>query len=87
MTRDPLVRVRRAALGSRLQELRNSRGFSQDQVADLAGVDRSFYAEVERGRTSPRVDWLHLVATALNIHISELFIEPARPARSEPDSS
>ena len=74
--RDQLVRVRRAALGSRLRQLRARQGFSQTDLAELAGVDRSFLAEVESGRHSPRVDWLHDVAAALGVHIVELFTEP-----------
>jgi DNA-binding XRE family transcriptional regulator len=40
-------------------------------------VDRSHYAEVETGKHSPRVDWVYDVAAALEVHVSELFLEPA----------
>jgi transcriptional regulator with XRE-family HTH domain len=84
MAQDPVVMVRRAALGSRLRELRSKERLSQEELADLAGVDRSFYTQVELGTTSPRVDWLHLIAAALKVHISELFMEPA-PDRGAPE--
>jgi transcriptional regulator with XRE-family HTH domain len=77
-----LVRVRREALGGRLRQLRTSQDLSQEGLADRAGVDRSFYAAVETGKSSPRVDWLFVVAGALGVHISELFREP----REEPVS-
>jgi transcriptional regulator with XRE-family HTH domain len=76
--RDRLAHVRRVALGSRLRQLRNRQGLSQQQLADLAGVDRSFLAQVESGKHSPRVDWLYHVAAALGVHIMELFTESGR---------
>jgi DNA-binding XRE family transcriptional regulator len=76
---DDVVRVRRAALGGRLRQLRTSRDLSQRKLAEAAGVDRSFYASVETGKSSPRVDWLFEVAVALGVHITEFFQEPQGP--------
>lgn len=66
-------KVRRAALGSRLRQLRKERGLSQQQLADLADMDRSFYAEIETGVHSPRVERLYDLAAALKVHITDLF--------------
>ena len=40
---------RQAALGGRLLRLRTSAGLGAGEVADAAGLDRAFYAEVETG--------------------------------------
>lgn len=74
---DPVVLVRRAALGSRLEGLRRGKGLSQEDLARRAGVDRSFYSEVVAGDHSPTVDWLYKVAGALGVHIRDLFEEAA----------
>lgn len=71
-----LLRVRRAALGSRLRQLRDARGLSQEALARRAGINRSFYSKIETGAQSPTVDRLHNIAAALHIHISELFRDP-----------
>ena len=75
--RAAVVQLRRAAFGSRLRQLRVARGLSQEGLAERAGVDRSHYAEIETGKHSPRVDWVYDVAAALEVHVSELFGEPA----------
>lgn len=73
---DRLQRIRRAALGSRLRQLRAARGLSQEALARRAGIDRSFYSKVETGVMSPTADKLHDIAAALHVHISELFRDP-----------
>lgn len=71
-----LLRIRRAALGSRLRQLRAARGLSQEALARRAGINRSYYSKIETGSQSPTVDRLHQIAAALHVHISELFREP-----------
>jgi DNA-binding XRE family transcriptional regulator len=68
-----LLRIRRMALARRLRELRHDRGWSQETVARKAGVDRSFYADLELGNHSPRVDMLWDLAAAYGVQIRDLF--------------
>ena len=42
-----------AALGGRLLRLRTATGLGAGEVADAAGLDRAFYAEVETGAFRP----------------------------------
>ena len=72
-----LVRIRRMTLASRLRALREARGWSQETLARRAGVDRSFYADLELGNHSPRVDLLWEIAAAYGVPISDLFREPS----------
>ena len=48
-----LQQVRRSALGSRLRQLRAARNLSQEALARRAGMDRSFYSNIETGAVSP----------------------------------
>jgi transcriptional regulator with XRE-family HTH domain len=70
-----LQQVRRSALGSRLRQLRAARNLSQEALARRAGMDRSFYSNIETGAVSPRVDRLWDIAAALHVPITELFRE------------
>lgn len=45
--------------------MRSEKGFSQDQIAELVGVDRSTVAKWETGKAYPRVEIL--------IKLSEIF--------------
>uniref|UniRef100_UPI003F490F5B helix-turn-helix domain-containing protein n=1 Tax=Amycolatopsis sp. CA-096443 TaxID=3239919 RepID=UPI003F490F5B len=64
---------RRAAFARRLRFLRERAGKSQAAVAAAAGVDRSFYVEVEGAKHSVSVDKVFLIADALGIAVAELF--------------
>ena len=37
-------------VGKRVKELRNKLGMSQEELADFAGLDRTYITSVERGR-------------------------------------
>lgn len=61
-----------------LQQLRVERGYSQDQVAYAAGLSRSSYQRLERGRSqsgtdlNPTLRNLLAVAQVLNVTLDEL---------------
>ena len=53
------------AFGKVLREFREKKGMSQEQLADAAGLDRSFISLVERGIQSPNVVVLLKIADVL----------------------
>ena len=71
--RDAIIRQARAALGSRLREIRESRGMTQTAVAKQAGLSRSYYAQVEHARQAISVDRAFAVASVLGVEMTELF--------------
>jgi len=62
-------------LGKRLRELRGRTGLSQEKFAAKAGLDRTYYAGIERGERNPSVKQLAKIAAALDVGIATLFIE------------
>lgn len=71
-----LVRARRAVLASRLRQLRAARRWSQETVARRAGINRSYYAQLELGKHSPSLDVLWDIAAAYGLPIADLLKEP-----------
>lgn len=61
------------SFGNRVRELRKSRGLSQEALADLAELDRSYIGGVERGDRNISLNNIQKLSKALNIKISELF--------------
>jgi transcriptional regulator with XRE-family HTH domain len=51
---------------------RRAAGLTQERVALAAGLDRSFYVDVENGHHSLAVDRLFAVADALGVAASRL---------------
>ncbi len=62
-------------LGKRLRELRGRTGLSQEKFAARAGLDRTYYAGIERGERNPWVKQLAKIAHALAVPIATLFTE------------
>ena len=59
--------------GTHLRELREARDLSQTQLSDLAGLNRNYVGDVERGRRNPCLDNIIRLAEALNVAPAELF--------------
>lgn len=59
--------------GKRIQELRRERELTQEDLADLVEVDRSYMGFIERGERNPTLDKIIKIAKAFKITLSELF--------------
>ncbi|HEV7857220.1 MAG TPA: helix-turn-helix transcriptional regulator [Pyrinomonadaceae bacterium] len=55
-----------------IKELRISKGFTLDDIADRAGVHRTTIGLLERGERSPTLGLAHQLATALEVSLSSL---------------
>lgn len=55
-----------------LRSARKRAGFSQQELANLAGLDRVTIGRIERGTHTPRFSTLTRIANALQIDISHL---------------
>jgi len=60
------------AVGLAVRRVRVRRGHTQEELAFLAGVDRTYVSGLERGIRNPALSTLQRVASALNIRLSRL---------------
>jgi transcriptional regulator with XRE-family HTH domain len=74
-----IVPPRRAAFAERIKSLRENAGLTQTEAAKRAGIDRSYYAEVEAGLHSVSIDRIFAIADALDASPRDLFTEPRNP--------
>lgn len=63
----------RVLFGRRIRELRKAKGYSQEKLASLSGLDRSYFGGVERGERNVGLDNIAAIARALDAPIQELF--------------
>jgi XRE family transcriptional regulator, regulator of sulfur utilization len=60
------------SLGRAIRRLRTERGISQEGLAAISGIDRTFMGEIERGEANPSFDVLQRIASGLSVQLSEL---------------
>jgi transcriptional regulator with XRE-family HTH domain len=63
------------SLGEAIKSIRRKRGISQEKLALLAEIDRSYVGRVERGDNNVAILTLLKITTALNISIKDLMKE------------
>ncbi|NTU70462.1 MAG: helix-turn-helix transcriptional regulator [Coriobacteriia bacterium] len=62
--------------GKRLRELRDERSLTQEKLAHLAGLERTYISQAEQGRRNTTILTLQKLATALEVDITELLMPP-----------
>ena len=65
----------RESLGKRIRELRKANKLSQQKLALMTGVERSYLAKLEAGKRNPSIDCIEKIAGGLDITLSQLFQE------------
>jgi transcriptional regulator with XRE-family HTH domain len=60
-------------LGTRVKALRARRGWTQAELAEKVGIDRSFLADVERGKRNISILNLAAIAEGLEVTLSQFF--------------
>lgn len=60
------------AFGEKLKRVRLSRGFSQEELAAVAGVHRTYIGMIERGEKNATLITIVRFARALGVTVSEL---------------
>lgn len=73
MNDNSIDRKKLQSLGKRIKKLRGERSLSQEELAGLAGVHRTYVGMIERGEKNVTVLSAQKISAALGISISELF--------------
>ncbi len=76
-----------ARLAQNLQQLREARGLTQQQMAKLAGMPRATWTHLESGEGNPTLGVLYRAAQALGVSLEELIAEPKASLRHYPRGS
>lgn len=76
-----------AALAQRASELRQARGLSQRELAELCGTTQSAIARFESGARPPKLDTLLRVAGALDAELEVTFRPRTRTTRRNDDDT
>lgn len=63
---------RLVSFGEKVRKIRKEKGLSQEALADLADIDRSYMGHIERGNQNITITKMHQIAEALEIPVQEL---------------
>jgi transcriptional regulator with XRE-family HTH domain len=75
----------RGILAKNVRRLREEHGLSQEALADVANIDRTYVSSIERERYSTSIDLLERLATALKVTPAELLMrDPPSRTRDLP---
>ena len=61
-------------LAENIRRMRHERGLSQEELADICGLHRTYVGSVERGERNVTLSSLELLATALGVSVVDLLI-------------
>jgi len=62
------------AFGEVLKRERNNKSFSQEELAHLSDLDRTYISMLERGKRQPSLKTIFMLASALNTLPSDMMI-------------
>lgn len=60
-------------IGERVKELRDAKKLSQQDLANIADMERSFITHIEAGKRNISIDTLEKVLSALEISFKDFF--------------
>jgi transcriptional regulator with XRE-family HTH domain len=62
-----------SSFGKRLATIRKKKGITQEKLADLIEVHRTYIGFIEQGKRNPSISNVYKIAKALKVSLKELF--------------
>lgn len=69
--------------GKRLREVREEAGLSQEKLAELSTLHRTYVSSVERGKRNISIENIERLAIALGVSMRELMPDDPTPAKKK----
>ena len=60
-------------IGNKLKEIRKNKGLSQEKLARIVVLDRTYISRVEAGKINITIDTLYVLCNGLNISLTAFF--------------
>ena len=62
-------------IGSRIQQIRNKKRITQDQLAEKVGISSKYLSSIERGKENPTLNTILKLAQSLDVMPDEFFTQ------------
>lgn len=73
----------RAVLAENMKIFRREKGFSQEELAELCGLHRTYIGSVERHERNVTLSTLEVLASTLDVTVPELLTKHESPSNNE----
>lgn len=60
-------------IGKRIQKIRKSKGYTQLYFSESVDLSPNYFSDIERGKSSPRIDKLVAIINALDCSADDIF--------------
>jgi len=77
----PIRSPAHAAFGEAVRGIRKQRGISQESLALMCGLDRTYISGIERGTRNPSLTNIFKIAAALDVAPAEIFARSVAASR------
>ncbi|MCZ7583879.1 MAG: helix-turn-helix transcriptional regulator [Deltaproteobacteria bacterium] len=67
-----------SVLATNIREFRKSKNISQEKLAEMCGLHRTYIGSVERGERNVTLGTLEILASALGLSVPELLTHPRK---------
>ncbi|WP_342571476.1 helix-turn-helix transcriptional regulator [Paenibacillus sp. FSL R5-0749] len=75
----------RNSIGERIRAIRKAKGLTQQQLAELSGLDDAYIGSVERGERNFSVDTLEKITIGLKVSVYQLFFDTSNINKEDLD--
>ena len=62
-------------IGNRIQKLRKAKGYTQQTFAEMIGLSTNYLSDIERGKSSARLDKLVAIMNSLECSADDVFVD------------
>ncbi len=62
-------------IGKRIQKIRRAKGYTQQQFAEMIGLSTNYLSDIERGKSSARLDKLVAIINELECSADDVFCD------------
>lgn len=63
----------KSVFGKKVKEFRTTQKISQESLADLAGLDRTYISDIEKGKRNVSIETIQKISIALKIEMKDFF--------------
>ncbi len=70
-------------IGARIKDIRNRKGFTQEELAEKIDINSKYLSSIERGKENPTLNTLIKLSESLDVNLNDIFhqIEIEDPAK------